>query len=96
MNVQQISSINCKANPLAGAKKLNIPLKDGKEAVLKLNDKAYECLILNNGKIAGGRGQYSSEKIQPQDWAKLFKQLNEHVKEGFDFAGEFIQALLTQ
>ena len=64
MNVQQISSLNCKANPLKNAPKLNFPLKDGSEAVLRLNKKAYECVILKDGAIVGGRGQYSSQNIQ--------------------------------
>ncbi len=96
MNINQISSINCKANPLTNAKKLTVPLKDGKEALIRFNDNAYECFIMNNGKIVGGRGQYSSKKIQPEAWQNLFNKLNKHVKEGFDFLGEFTKAIFTK
>lgn len=96
MNVNSISSTSCKANPLANAKKVSIPLKDGKEAVVRFNDKAYECLITKDGKLVGGRGQYAANGLNIQECAKFFDKLSKNVKEGFDFLGEFTKAVFTK
>ena len=43
MNINPTSNISCKANPLANAKTIKAPLKDGSEAVIKFTDHADEC-----------------------------------------------------
>ncbi len=96
MNINQISSVNSKANPLKNAKNLNIPLRDGKEGILRFNNNAYEYLVVKNNKIAGGMGHYSPNGIPSYDWIKLFDKINGQIKEGFDFITEFTKANLAK
>ncbi len=95
MNINPISNISCKANPLANAKTMKVPLKDGSEAVLKFTDNAYECLIIKNNKIISGKGAIKQNGVK-DDFKSVVDKLKDNFKEGFDFIGEFINAVFTK
>lgn len=93
MNINPVSNISCKANPFANAKTFKAPLKDGSEALVKIGDNAYECLITKNNRIKGGV-LASNPKGVGADFASIMKNIKENAKEGFDFLGEFIKAVI--
>ena len=95
MNINPTSNISCKANPLANAKTIKAPLKDGSEAVIKFTDDAYECLIVKNNKILGGKGATSPNGVK-DDFKSVVEKLKDNFKEGFDFLGEFINTVFTK
>lgn len=93
MNINPTSNISCKANPFANAKTFKAPLKDGSEAVIKVKDNTYECLITKNNRIKAGV-LASNPKGIGADFASAMKNIKENTKEGFDFLGEFIKAII--
>ena len=93
MNINNISAMSCKGNPLANAKTFRAPLKDGSEAIVKVSDNAYECLITKNKQVVGGMGACNPKGVG-EDLASVMSKINANVKEGFDFLGEFIKAVI--
>ena len=95
MNINKISTKIYKTNTIfTNSKKLNVPLKDGTQAVIKFTDNAYECLIINkDNKIIGGKG-YSSPKTIQDEQENLFEKVMKITKDSFDFVEEFTRAIL--
>lgn len=93
MNINNVSPVSCKAN-MNNLKKLAVPLKDGSIARITSNENYLEALITKGDRVVEGRGIYVSKGVSSRTLWRTFEQIQKHVKDGFDFFGEFCNAIL--
>ena len=88
MQINNVSTVSCK-----GLNQTRIPLKNGKDAIIKLSDEAFDCIFMENGRMVGGKGYYSPKGVDQNKFFNLLDDLKKNAKEGFEFLADFMKAI---
>ena len=98
MKTNLIPQVTTKAKSVSKLRTMQVPLKNGDTALLKIDSKdfkKYACVVFNKeGKLTGGRGHYSPLGVTSDELGKVLTKLFENAKEGFDFFKEFCNAVM--
>ncbi len=85
-----------KINKISPAiKQINIPLKNGKDALIKLSDNSLECMITKDKYVVEACGHQTPKGISPDEIILLHEKLKDNIKEGIDFFNEFTKAIFS-
>ncbi len=95
MGLNRIAASLYSPKKLTNSRTFKAPLKDGSEASLKIGTKAYECVITKNNQIQEAKRAYNPKGLG-QDFVDLMGNLQANAKEGFDFLGEFLKAMIAR
>lgn len=88
MNISKVSQANLK--------QFNLPLKEGKNALIKFSDNSLECLITKDNHLLGGYGHQSPKGIHSDEVLQLHAKLKDSIQEGVDFFKEFTKAVFAK
>lgn len=96
MKVNLISQVATQPKAAKNLKTLAVPLKDESQATIKLADDYIECMITKGDKVLGGYGHRAKNGIPIDDVTRIYTDLKENIKEGFDFFKELTTVLFKK